>query len=160
MRVQRDRCRVWGYRFILGLMVLWFAVIAPGHKRGLIRLPGSDRPAASTTPVPAVWGGAVLSPGGMRSCCRVKSAVPPPSPPATDDRGEGETQEGPPREDPAVGCAICQLLATLDAPLVLIWPDAFRLEPLMAQIVAADQIDTLATPRHRPIRAPPPHVSC
>lgn len=155
MRRFRRRLHRLGRLVILGLMALWFAVIAPGHQRGVIRLPGSAAPPMATCDA---GDGAVFEPG-TPSCCRTRTTgrVAARDGGAADERQQDST---PPRRDPSRGCAICQLLATLDAPLVLIWPDALRLQLLASAVVLADQIQSVFAVRHRPIRAPPTSVAC
>lgn len=75
------------------LVLVWFVVIAPGHQRGALTLPGpSDARTVACCPLSAVGG----TPSG--------SEEPGDSPPA------------PPCHDPAQSCAICQLVTTLAAP--------------------------------------------
>lgn len=69
-----------------GFMLLWFAVIVPGHQRGVLTVPGSDaRPA----------------------CCSRTGRM-------TVLKSGEKPQRAP--ADPAKHCALCRFTATLDAP--------------------------------------------
>mgnify|MGYP006983103404 CR=1 FL=1 len=84
--------------FWLMFVLLWFAVIAPGHTRGTIKLAGPDAccaPAVESKPAPV-----------MDSCC-----VMPASESAKDSHCSDEEQPKP--TDPASCCAICYFNATL-----------------------------------------------
>lgn len=74
----------------LAWTAVWMGVLAPGHERGVVQLPGGPACAVSATEAPA---------DRPHACC---------SRPA-------DTEDAPPA-DPASNCAVCRLLATLDAP--------------------------------------------
>lgn len=76
-----------GHLALTGFVLLWFAVIVPGHQRGTLRLPGGD---------------------AISSCCKMKSGR------MTVDHGEQQPRESTPT--PVRDCAICQFTLTLDAP--------------------------------------------
>lgn len=73
---------------MLAGLCLWFGVIVPGHQRGRITLPGS-RPSAMV---------ACQAMATSHSCHN-----------GADPRGG---------DDPSAPCAVCMLIATLDAPPV------------------------------------------
>lgn len=78
-------------------LALWFGVIVPGHKRGLVLLPGGEPPvqaklaSGETCPLVGIM-------GTNGSCCPGSKA---PTAPAT----------------PVTHCAVCYLTGVLDVPL-------------------------------------------
>jgi hypothetical protein len=117
-----------GLRLIcLGWLVVWFGVVAPGHERGVVTLPGmgcADRSSTSTDNQPAA------------TCCAGK---------------ESETPDERVRR-----CAICQLLATLSPPAPpIVWdaPPTALLDWLpLIQPVAPEAYEPILSHRGR---APP-----
>lgn len=96
-------CRMRGstfHKLAIVWLALWFGVIVPGHKRGLVLLPGGEplqtKPAnAETCPL------AGIMVGTTGSCCPGSK---PPSPTA------------PNPGMPVTHCAICYLAGVLDVP--------------------------------------------
>ncbi len=91
---------------ILAYTLCWFGVIAPGHQRGVVQLPGGQ---SGSSP----WSGdvATISALATGSCCTRRGE--------NASEQEGQNSEGP-RPDPARNCAICKLNATLDTPPTVI----------------------------------------
>lgn len=116
---------------MLLFVTLWFGVIAPGHERGAVRLPGSDGCHATTS----------ASATAGRACCALLE--------------EAEQDEPQRSEDPASCCAICYLNGTLDVPPPLVIHVTFL--GLLAELapLEPEQLLSFASPRWRPIRGPP-----
>ncbi|QQE11651.1 hypothetical protein JD969_19550 [Planctomycetota bacterium] len=93
------RTRVFNWMMV-GLFVLWFAVIVPGHQRGAIALPGEK----------AVRGDEVGAGSGFfgGSSC----------PLCVFDEEEGASGDEPTKA-PTERCAICYITGVLDVPLVV-----------------------------------------
>ena len=126
-------------KFAVVWFTLWFGVIVPGHKRGLILLPdGKSRaPATNQTanePCPLARIMGTNSP----CCCPASSQ------PAKDGPGK-----------PVTHCAICYLTGVLDVPP----PPDFAPRPLeLAQLLAWPQpaaIDSIPASQTYLGRAPP-----
>jgi hypothetical protein len=88
-------------------LALWFGVIVPGHKRGLVLLPGGEPPvqtkpaSAETCPLAGVMVGTT------RGCCPGSSVPVSPTAPGSPDG---------PSKMPVTHCAICYLAGVLDVP--------------------------------------------
>jgi hypothetical protein len=128
------------HRFAIIWLALWFGVIVPGHKRGLVLLPGGGERAASTTvvtqddePCPLAQMMAVSG-----KCC--------PS-----SRTPSQSSPG----GPASHCAVCYITGVLDVPL----PPDFAPRPLeLIQILPWPKPVTVASAPTTHIyqgRAPP-----
>ena|SRR5437763_1659197 len=74
---------------VLIFQALWFGVLVPGHRRGVIALAGEESVAALAQ---------------ERSCCRVDAS-----------KG-GQAPQIPCNRDPAQHCAICHLAVRLSTP--------------------------------------------
>lgn len=128
------------HKFAILWLALWFGVIVPGHKRGLVLLPGGNdtSPAATQTGEPCPLAKYMATTG---TCC-------PSSQPANksnpDDPGA-----------PVTHCAICYLTGVLDVPPA---PD-FAPQPLeLIQVLAwptPEAVVSSATVHTHPGRAPP-----
>jgi len=79
-------------------LALWFGVIVPGHKRGLVLLPGGTPPPA-TRPQAGETCPLAQMKGGTGTCCPTSNAPAVPSP-----------------TGPASHCAVCYLTGVLDVP--------------------------------------------
>src|SRR6478609_1433821 len=77
---------------ILLFQALWFGVLVPGHRRGMIALPGEQNFSELSQ---------------ARSCCRVEKS-----------KSKGAPQI-PCSRDPAQHCAICHLAMRLSTPPVI-----------------------------------------
>ena len=116
-------------------VLLWFAgwllLVMPGHKRGIVTLPGAEIQQAATA----------------SSCCE-------PAPPCCQTGEDDCGQQGP--IDPAKHCAICFLKSHLTDPpaLVLYTPYLGQLDELafLTESSVLDELATLDRPRDR---APP-----
>jgi hypothetical protein len=123
------------YKLAIVWLALWFGVIVPGHKRGLVLLPGGERPTTSQStsgePCPLAK---IMGTNG--SCC--------PAPPSRS-----------PAPLPVSHCAICYIVGVLDVPpppdfapgpqellAILPWP-----EPVV--------VDSVSIPQTYLGRAPP-----
>ncbi len=85
------------YKLTIIWLALWFGVIVPGHTRGVVRVPGAEPP-----PQPSaneVCPLAQMFSGTSRCGCPKPSRAPGGSP-----------------LTPAGSCAICQIIAVLNAP--------------------------------------------
>ncbi|MEM0914033.1 MAG: hypothetical protein AAGK09_05415 [Planctomycetota bacterium] len=91
---------------VLVWTVLWLAVIAPGHQRGVLRVDGEVTAAASDP-----WSLLAMSDVGIRPTCYVSATRVncPLCPTKTAPTGGGD-------EDPAKSCALCKLNTTLAPP--------------------------------------------
>ena len=78
---------------ILIWSILWFGVIAPGHERGAVRVPGGETSTSSSH---------------GHACCQR------PTPNTTDETPDPAAPED---EDPASACAICYLNGALHTPV-------------------------------------------
>ena len=77
---------------VLVFTAAWFAVVLPGHQRGVVRLPGSDASRSYTS-------------GSQCALCQWTGG------------GTSRDEDGSPSRRPAPShCALCQLIAVLDAP--------------------------------------------
>lgn len=110
----------------------WLLMVMPGHKRGIVKLPGAEieQRAASRD----------------ASCCE-------PKPSCCDTAAEDET---PSPIDPAKHCAICFLKSHLTDPpaLTLYTPYLGELDEL-AYLIESSVLDEVATPKRMRGRAPP-----
>lgn len=100
---------------VLALQAVWFNVIVPGHRRGVVALPGETCPACHAD---------------AEACCP-DMADPPPAHP-----------KAPPAGDPASHCAICHFAAALSVPPAIDFaPPALelldRIEPAVVERAAA-----------------------
>ncbi len=118
---------------LLAWLVPFLGVIAPGHQRGVIGVPGSERVEASAAScvLCEVWLGG-------------------------DGRGRDDSNEPSSPADPATGCAVCHFNGTLLNPPVFALPN---LKPVRLDWPAAD-VAVALTPRPAPParltgRAPP-----
>ena len=109
-------------------LALWFGVVVPGHKRGLVLLPGGEKVPTrlqSDKPCPL----AKLT-GKTGSCC--------PSSKAPSDQAPAA---------PGSHCAVCYLTGVLDVPAppdltapplelldILPWPDAVQAKTIQIQL--------------------------
>lgn len=109
----------WIHFLSLSWAVLWFALIAPAHERGAVRLPGSSGAVAGSD-----FSSSVPTIEARGSCCSVVSYA----------GNDGETPS--PRPSQSEGCAICKLMATLSVP------PAFSSAPVALGIV--DLLDIFA----------------
>jgi hypothetical protein len=82
----------WVRILMLGWLGVWFGVIAPGHQRGIVMLPGTVKPG---------------------SCCVVRGEL------VVNKGGQAPAKQTPPM--PVKGCAICQINATLATPEVIVF---------------------------------------
>lgn len=117
----------------------WLLLVMPGHKRGIVKLPGAEveqsaasRGASCCEPTP--------------SCCDTVK-------PCCDTAADDET---PSPIDPAKHCAICFLKSHLTDPpaLTLYTPYLGELDEL-AYLIESSVLDELATPERMRGRAPP-----
>lgn len=84
---------------VLMLAIAWFGVLAPGHRRGQVRLPGTN--ALVTTSY------CRADRSGLPRSCR------------SDALNAGSGEPASKRQDlPADDCAVCQIIVTLQAPPV------------------------------------------
>lgn len=125
------------HKFAILWLALWFGVIVPGHKRGLVLLPGgNDTPPATTAsdkPCPLA---AVMATNG--SCCPSSSPSKAPAP-----------------GTPVTHCAICYLTGVLDVPPT---PDLAHKPLELLQLLAwptPEVVISAATTHTHPGRAPP-----
>ncbi len=128
------------HKFAILWLALWFGVIVPGHKRGLVLLPGGeDRPPATTQTGEACPLAKYMAANG--SCC-------PSSQPTDSSDPDAPTP-------PVTHCAICYLTGVLDVPPAPdLAPQPLELVQLLAwptpQVIISD-----ATVDTHPGRAPP-----
>ena len=107
----------------------WLVLVMPGHKRGIVQMPGGQSEQAAA------------------SCCEPQPSCCTPA----------ESPQSPPRPtDPAKHCAICFLKAHLTnpPPVTLYTPFLGELDELAFQ-VAASVADAQAAPKRVRGRAPP-----
>ena len=107
----------------------WLLLLMPGHKRGIVTLPGAETVEISD----------VASSGGDSCCDTDADDVDPPKP-----------------IDPAKHCAICFLKSHLTdpPPLVLYTPYLGELDEL-TYLIESSILDAIATPDQLRGRAPP-----
>ncbi len=125
------------HKFAVIWLALWFGVIVPGHKRGLVLLPGGTPPPVTqnqnTEPCPLAQ---MMAASG--TCCPSSSPRTPSSPSA-----------------PVSHCAVCYLTGVLDVPP----PPDFAPRPLeLLQILPRPKPITVASASTTHIylgRAPP-----
>lgn len=125
-------------KFAVVWLAIWFGVIVPGHKRGLVLLPGGEPPAKTQTstgePCPLAE---IMALSG--SCC--------PS-----SKSSGNTP-GP--SAPVTHCAVCYLTGVLDVPPL---PD-FAPKPLaLVQVLpwpSPDEVESVTPLQTYLGRAPP-----
>lgn len=117
----------------------WLLLVMPGHKRGIVKLPGAEveqcaasRGASCCEPTPSCC-------DTVKTCC--------------DTAADGET---PSPIDPAKHCAICFLKSHLTDPpaITLYTPYLGELDEL-AYLIESSVLDELATPERMRGRAPP-----
>jgi len=125
------------HKFAVIWLALWFGVIVPGHKRGLVLLPGGNEASPVTTQAgePCPLAKYMASNG---TCC--------PSSQPTDSSDP---------QTPVTHCAICYLAGVLDVPAV---PDLAPKPLELVQVLAWPKPETVvstATVDTHPGRAPP-----
>lgn len=111
-----------GHLALTGFVLLWFAVIVPGHQRGMLRLPGGE---------------------AISSCCMKSGRL-------TVDHGEQAPRRSTPA--PVRDCAICHFTLTLDVPPLpdLFIPVSAPVEVLPAERTGRTWVDpTIDTWRQR-----------
>ncbi|WP_145076728.1 hypothetical protein [Poriferisphaera corsica] len=91
---------------MVGLFVLWFAVVVPGHQRGAIALPGERAARGDEFGAGGgIFGDGLFSGSGCPLC-------------VVDENGKTEGEEEP-YKAPTERCAICYITGVLDVPLVI-----------------------------------------
>lgn len=78
---------------VLLFQAAWLNIVVPGHKRGIVKLPGETCPACQSQPT-----------AEAEACCPDMAPAAPAHP------------EAPPSGDPASHCAICQFAVALFIP--------------------------------------------
>ena len=119
---------------VLAWFAGWLLFVMPGHKRGIVRLPGAPEAAVAAE---------------QASCCE-------PTPSCCETGDTQPCDEPPAPIDPAKHCAICFLKAHLTdpPPVVLYTPYLGELDEL-AFHVESSIADGLSAPRQLRGRAPP-----
>ena len=109
---------------VLVFTAAWFAVVLPGHQRGVVKLPGADASPGYTS-------------GPQCALCEWTGGEP------------GANDDAPPSRRPAPShCALCQLIAVLDAPPIT---------NLDAPVAGLAEVLTVSLPDRTGL-SEPPHV--
>lgn len=147
-RAGRMRNRVVSILLLLWLVPL-FTIVAAGHSRGAIRLPGSDAGPAAGAPACSLCN---LVLGGGRN----PDPADPTTPAPADDGPATPGKNSPVPIDPSGSCAICNITRTIvaPAPIDLAPAPLYRL-PWPAPQTDATPFVSILLPRELAGRAPP-----